>query len=275
MVCPKPPFRISQTPILISVLFSVSNDCWKIADFGTASEATSKRFNTTRYARGTPCYRAPEVLDEKAKYNNKADIWSLGCIIYESSTGAKAFSSDWAVREFYSTHNLNLAVPWPDSRDWSYPGVEELGNHLFKMLSIQPSVRPKAEELSTSFRSMTSETVDSLDEVGSFWTDPVVELFDLATGMVDIESLGQLHPMSMRLWPKKAWLSIHSMIWGHRISNSKVMYRIKFRYALYLRPRLRLGIVLLALQLLVATPTLSRSFGPKITRGVFYRRPQK
>src|SRR5271154_7196997 len=145
MVCPKPPFRISQTPILISVLFSVNNDCWKIADFGTASEATSKCFNTTRYARGTPCYRAPEVLDEEAKYNNKADIWSLGCIIYEISSGAKAFSSDWAVREFCSTHILRLAVPWPGSPDSSYPSilVEELGNHLLKMLSIQPSVRPK------------------------------------------------------------------------------------------------------------------------------------
>ena len=57
---------------------------WKIADFGLTSEATSNRLVTSRSARGKPSYRAPELLREtKAGYNNKADIWSLGCIGFE------------------------------------------------------------------------------------------------------------------------------------------------------------------------------------------------
>src|SRR5437667_3367776 len=48
---------------LTIVLYSEKSRCWKIADFGTASRATSKRLNTTRYSRGTAGYRAPEILD--------------------------------------------------------------------------------------------------------------------------------------------------------------------------------------------------------------------
>jgi len=31
---------------------------------------------------GTPYYMSPELMDEK-DYNEKVDIWSAGCILYE------------------------------------------------------------------------------------------------------------------------------------------------------------------------------------------------
>jgi len=63
------------------VLLCVKEGAWKIADFGLASDGTSKKLHTTRDGRGTPCYRAPEFIQESACYNNKVDIWSLGCIL--------------------------------------------------------------------------------------------------------------------------------------------------------------------------------------------------
>src|SRR5438105_8415469 len=91
------------------VLYSFRNQLWKIADFGTTSEATSKQFCTTPYSRGTSSYRAPEILDQQnPKYNNKADIWALGCIIYEVFTGARAFSSDLAVFTYKFQQELKL-----------------------------------------------------------------------------------------------------------------------------------------------------------------------
>ena len=34
---------------------------------------------------GTPVYLSPEVVNGKA-YDNKSDVWSLGCMVYEMAT---------------------------------------------------------------------------------------------------------------------------------------------------------------------------------------------
>ena len=70
----------------------ISNDYKiKIGDFGI-----SKILDGTDYAQtfaGTFCYLAPEIINGN-KYTNKADIWSLGCIIYELCTLNKCFDSN-------------------------------------------------------------------------------------------------------------------------------------------------------------------------------------
>lgn len=45
----------------------------------------SKTYSTMDFARtaiGTPYYMSPEICEHKP-YNNKTDVWSLGCILYE------------------------------------------------------------------------------------------------------------------------------------------------------------------------------------------------
>jgi serine/threonine protein kinase len=85
------------------VLYSHRQESWKLADFGTAAEGTSRRGWTTNARRGTACYRAPEVINEvRPLYNNKSDIWALGCILYKLVTKEKAFNSDW---EPFNTQN--------------------------------------------------------------------------------------------------------------------------------------------------------------------------
>jgi len=56
----------------------------KIGDFGISKQLN----NYNEYAKsqvGTIRYMAPEIINGE-KYNNKVDIWSLGCIIYELCT---------------------------------------------------------------------------------------------------------------------------------------------------------------------------------------------
>ncbi|XP_071083384.1 poly(ADP-ribose) glycohydrolase-like [Haliotis cracherodii] len=38
---------------------------------------------------GTPCYMSPEILLQEG-YNQKADIWSLGCVLFEITSGRRA-----------------------------------------------------------------------------------------------------------------------------------------------------------------------------------------
>ena len=57
----------------------------KIGDFGLCRQLNSlKSYASTQ--KGTWNYIAPEMFKENAHYNNKIDIWSLGCIIYELCT---------------------------------------------------------------------------------------------------------------------------------------------------------------------------------------------
>jgi serine/threonine protein kinase len=90
-----------------TVLYSRKGQSWKIADFGLACQGTSRRAMTTRYARGTSGYRAPELVRESATYNNKVDVWAFGCIAFELITRQKAFDSDWGVMNFTSADRIS------------------------------------------------------------------------------------------------------------------------------------------------------------------------
>jgi serine/threonine protein kinase len=56
----------------------------KLGSFGLAKvlENTLQKANTVV---GSPCNLSPEIVEGKP-YNSKADIWSLGCLIYELAT---------------------------------------------------------------------------------------------------------------------------------------------------------------------------------------------
>jgi len=58
----------------------------KIGDFGISKQLNSNKATTiTKKGAGTPNYIAPEIVRD-GKYNKKADIFSLGCILYELFT---------------------------------------------------------------------------------------------------------------------------------------------------------------------------------------------
>ena len=64
-------------------IFINKNNKLKIGDFGISIKLNDTRYTTSKV--GTYIYMAPEIIKGE-KYNNKVDIWSLGCIIYELCT---------------------------------------------------------------------------------------------------------------------------------------------------------------------------------------------
>ena len=71
-------------------IFMTKNLDIKIGDFGVAKILTKSGFAKTVI--GTPYYLSPELCDEKP-YNNKSDVWALGCILYELSTYKHPFNA--------------------------------------------------------------------------------------------------------------------------------------------------------------------------------------
>ena len=141
--------------MLIPVLYSHNDQAWKIADFGLTSEGASITAQTTRYARGTPSYRAPELIcDFKAKYTNKIDIWAIGCIFYELVFKNKAFAGDGAVLEYARDNTYSgYLLPLPFEQDTVTDEARKafISRIIPQMLKINPFERPRAEELYKRF----------------------------------------------------------------------------------------------------------------------------
>ena len=75
-------------------LFLTSNNRIKIGDFGISKQLSTKSYASSKV--GTYNYCAPEIINGQ-KYNNKVDIWSLGCIIYELCTLECCFESEFVL----------------------------------------------------------------------------------------------------------------------------------------------------------------------------------
>jgi serine/threonine protein kinase len=77
----------------------------KVTDFGLAKVVVGEgaQVGQTRQgiAMGTPAYMAPEQIRDAATVDQRADLFSLGCILYELLTGARAFPGDQAL-EIYN-----------------------------------------------------------------------------------------------------------------------------------------------------------------------------
>ncbi|KAG9491872.1 hypothetical protein GDO78_000396 [Eleutherodactylus coqui] len=65
-------------------IFLTQSRTIKLGDFGSARILSSPMAYACTYV-GTPYYVPPEIW-ENTPYNNKSDIWSLGCVLYEICT---------------------------------------------------------------------------------------------------------------------------------------------------------------------------------------------
>ena len=110
----------------------------KIADFGLAKELSSKS-QLAQTNLGTPYYMAPEIINEK-DYDEKADIWSLGCLVYELAALKPPFDAGNAV---------SLAVKINKGQYQRLPSKysNDLMTAISKMIQLDPRRRPRVEDL--------------------------------------------------------------------------------------------------------------------------------
>lgn len=74
--------RILHRDIKSLNVFLTKEQDIRIGDLGVAKVMSAESLNFAKKAVGTPYYLSPEICEEKP-YNEKSDIWSLGCILYE------------------------------------------------------------------------------------------------------------------------------------------------------------------------------------------------
>ncbi|XP_028666119.1 serine/threonine-protein kinase 36 isoform X1 [Erpetoichthys calabaricus] len=103
----------------------------KLCDFGFARAMSVSTLVLTSI-KGTPLYMSPELVEEKP-YDHTADLWSLGCILYELHTGVPPFYTN----SIFQLVRLIVKDPvkWPDSMS------PECTNFLKGLLTKDPQKR--------------------------------------------------------------------------------------------------------------------------------------
>ena len=74
----------------------------KLADFGIASDSEGREDGITLsgMSLGTPAYMSPEQFEDSASVDERADIYSLGIMLYEMLTGTKPYPSEFNMETF-------------------------------------------------------------------------------------------------------------------------------------------------------------------------------
>lgn len=102
----------------------------KIVDFGIARAAS----DATATVAGTPHYMAPEQFDGRA--DERSDIYSVGCLLYECLTGVPPFQGTMAAQLMAHRNE-----PRPDPRDITPQVGPELVAVVQRAMAVDPDER--------------------------------------------------------------------------------------------------------------------------------------
>lgn len=115
----------------------------QLADFGVSSCWSNPNEDRKTFA-GTPCWMAPEVMEQTTGYNQKADIWSFGITAIELATGHAPHSHLSAMRVMLAVLNS----PSPSLDLGKYPQyTKQLKRVIDACVQKDPTKRPTAAQL--------------------------------------------------------------------------------------------------------------------------------
>jgi hypothetical protein len=124
----------------------------KLLDFGLAKPASSRDLDHTQTgeALGTPAFMAPEQFTDFRAVNDRADVYSLGTVIYTALAGRHPYTAqrpnDWLrEHERAQPERLPAEIPAP------------LSALVLRCLAKSPDDRPSAAELARSLTAIADE----------------------------------------------------------------------------------------------------------------------
>ncbi len=125
----------------------------KIADFGLARLVTDKRKDLTPTVI-TLWYRPPEILLGLKKYDSKADMWSVGCVLAELLNGRPLFPASSESEMLKSIWNF---CGYPSDKSWpAFKALLASGPHRALFANFKPSTK----DFRTSWRELRPEATE-------------------------------------------------------------------------------------------------------------------
>ena len=121
-----------------NIFLTQNRKIMKLGDFGIARVLNATQ-ELAKTACGTPYYMSPEICDNKP-YNDKSDVWSMGCLLYEMATLKCPFDA----RDMRGLIIKILRGAYPPLPRVFSPDLTHL---VGKCLARNPSQRPSVNEL--------------------------------------------------------------------------------------------------------------------------------
>ncbi|XP_028259981.1 serine/threonine-protein kinase Nek1 isoform X2 [Parambassis ranga] len=130
--------KILHRDIKSQNIFLTKDGTVQLGDFGIARVLNST-VELARTCIGTPYYLSPEICENKP-YNNKSDIWALGCVLYEMCTLKHAFEAG-------NMKNLVLKIIRGSFPPVSVHYSQELRSLLTLLFKRNPRERPSVSSI--------------------------------------------------------------------------------------------------------------------------------
>ena len=123
----------------------------KIGDFGISEQLKyESELIETVQERGFPAYVAIELFKEK-KYTSSADVWSMGCILFEMVHGKRLFSLEAGFHPLVVRSKLREKVLAFEHQPIEATCSPEVKNIILKCVSRNPAERPTSLEMLDDF----------------------------------------------------------------------------------------------------------------------------
>lgn len=137
----------------------------KVADFGLAKSIDqSPDLTHTGHAMGTPAYMAPEQIRDAKNVDQRADLFSLGAILYEIVSGQRAFIGDSS----FEIHQKICAGEFPPLEQLVPDLPERMADAIEKALVVDPDERvPSCDRLLALWTGVDEVTSDGPWDAGA------------------------------------------------------------------------------------------------------------
>jgi serine/threonine-protein kinase len=123
-----------------------------LSDFGIAKQRASSVLTMTGMFVGTADYASPEQIEGK-ELDQRSDVYSLGCVLFECLTGNRAYERDSEVALMYA----QLLEPPPSVRDVRPELPPEIDDVIAKAMAKNPDERHSTtKELASALRATLS-----------------------------------------------------------------------------------------------------------------------
>ncbi|CAD8094034.1 unnamed protein product [Paramecium sonneborni] len=133
-------------------------DNFKLIDFGLIRNSTPYELKTMSV--GTLIFQAPELIENSNQYNEKVDIWALGCVFYELLSNEALFDGTNYKEVISKIKKHKLDRNYVQTKIYALNTSQEFKLLLTQMMSYQDVSRPTIEQVYNQLNRIISKNTN-------------------------------------------------------------------------------------------------------------------